>query len=79
MSVFISISLAMAIEAKLNLNPDPDSAVQEDLPSWIATTTILFSLSLLLHVCHRYDFLVCLYWNGLTFFELFKLLFFTRD
>ena len=22
--------------------------------------------------CHRYDFLVCL-WNGLTFFELFKL------
>ena len=24
--------------------------------------------------CHRYDFLVCL-WNGLNFFELFKLLF----
>ena len=29
--------------------------------------------------CHRYDFLVCLYWNGLNFFELFKLLFFTWD
>lgn len=40
----------MAIEAKLNLNPDPDSAVRKDLPSRIATTTILFSLSLLLHV-----------------------------
>ena len=28
--------------------------------------------------CHRYDFLVRL-WNGLNFFELFKLLFFTWD
>ena len=28
--------------------------------------------------CHRYDFLVC-HWNGLNFFELFKLLFFTWD
>ena len=28
--------------------------------------------------CHRYDFLVRL-WNGLSFFELFKLLFFTWD
>ena len=24
-----------------------------------------------LEMCHRYDFLVCLYWNGLNFFELF--------
>ena len=22
--------------------------------------------------CHRYDFLVCLYWNGLSFFKLFQ-------
>ena len=29
-------------------------------------------------LCHRYDFLVC-FWNGLNFFELFKLLFFTWD
>ena len=28
------------------------------------------------HNCHRYDFLVRLYWNGLNFFELFKLFIF---
>ena len=30
------------------------------------------------HKCHRFDFLVT-YLNGLNFFELFELLFFTRD